>query len=602
MIGKKKTQVKTNKEIVVVKKKTQTKSATNNKEIVIKKKTIDKPTEKINSKLDKEKDKFSNELDAFLNKSKGINVASLAKREQAPYFFDTGNYALNWVVSDDFFKGLPGTKAIVVAGECLFYNSEIEILNMSTKIKYKGNIGELFEEIEVNLKEKFELDVLKDISQLNLFVRDENNDFTQIKKAIVKKKSGREIILANGIFIGCSNEHLICLNPKVSKECVKANEITLGTLIMTSEGLVNVIEIKEKEEQLVYDIQIDTETHLFKTLNGITHHNSGKGKSLMCDQFLGLAIGKHNGIAYKVEVEDAGGREFTAAIVGSDEIANKIKIVEPTIDDKGKFKPITIEKLTSFLNQLVQYQISKKSKTPVMVVIDSISQLTSDKEFEDVQKEKDTRDMTVQQKMRAFFRVLTQQQRLANLTIIGVAHMTANIGVMFGPKTVINAKGSGFTYASSLNIEVKGNKEIKGKGDTTIGYMMKLKTSKNRLTFKGREVWIKFYSYGGVDRYSGLCQVLSNYGIFKPSAKPDVNGFYKDSVSFVWKENKFKEKDLPSFIKNWKDGEEALLRSWMKELNDSFEAICKRDGVSEEDLLIDDSEDEIDSTIEEQLE
>lgn len=40
----------------------------------------------------------------------------------------------------------------------------------------------------------------------------------------------------------------------------------------------------------------------------------------------------------------------------------------------------------------------------------------------------------------------------------------------------------------------------------------------------------------------------------------------------------------------------------MKELNDSFEAICKRDGVSEEDLLIDDSEDEIDSTIEEQLE
>lgn len=446
MIGKKKIQTKTNKEIVIAKNKIQVKSAIHNKEIVIKKKTVDKVAEKINSKLDKEKDKFSNELDAFLNKSKGINVASLAKREQAPYFFDTGNYALNWVVSDDFFKGLPGTKAIVVAGE------------------------------------------------------------------------------------------------------------------------------------------------------------SGKGKSLMCDQFLGLAIGKHNGIAYKVEVEDAGGREFTAAIVGSDEIANKIKIVEPTIDEKGKFKPITIEKLTSFLNQLVQYQISKKSKTPVMVVIDSISQLTSDKEFEDVQKEKDTRDMTVQQKMRAFFRVLTQQQRLANLTIIGVAHMTANIGVMFGPKTVINAKGSGFTYASSLNIEVKGNKEIKGKGDTTIGYMMKLKTSKNRLTFKGREVWIKFYSYGGIDRYSGLCQVLSNYGIFKPSAKPDVNGFYKDSVSFVWKENKFKEKDLPNFIKNWKDGEEALLRSWMKELNDSFEAICKRDGVSEEDLLIDDSEDEIDSTIEEQLE
>ena len=396
-----------------------------NKKVILKtKEKLEKPiikkAIKEKTKENKEIDRFSNELDAFLNKSKGINVASLAKREQAPYYFDTGNYALNWVISDDFFKGLPGTKAIQVAGE------------------------------------------------------------------------------------------------------------------------------------------------------------SGKGKSLMCDQFLGNVI-KGNGMGYKVEVEDAGGREFTAAIVGSQEIADKIKIVEPSIDDKGKFKPITIEKLTSFLNQLVQFQITKKSKTPILVVIDSISQLTSDKEYEDVQKEKDTRDMTVQQKMRAFFRVLTQQQRLANLTIIGVAHMTANIGVMFGPKTVINSKGSGFKYASSLDLEVKGNKEIKGKGDTTIGYMMKLKTSKNRMTFKGREVWIKFYSYGGIDKYSGLCQILSNYGIFKPSAKPDVNGFYKDSVSFTWKDEKFKEKDLPNLIKNWKEGEEILLRSWMKELNDSYEAICRRE-------------------------
>ncbi len=578
-----------------------------NKKVILKtKEKLEKPiikkAIKEKTKENKEIDRFSNELDAFLNKSKGINVASLAKREQAPYYFDTGNYALNWVISDDFFKGLPGTKAIQVAGECHFFDTEIQILNDSTKTKFIGKIGELFEEIENELNEKFEIDVLKDISKLNLFVRDENDNFTHIKKAIVKKKSGRIITLANEMEIHCSDEHLICLNPKVSKECVKANEITLGTQIMTSEGLQNVIAIKEiEDEQLVYDIQIDTDSHLYKTINGVTHHNSGKGKSLMCDQFLGLVIGKHNGMGYKVEVEDAGGREFTAAIVGSQEIADKIKIVEPSIDDKGKFKPITIEKLTSFLNQLVQFQITKKSKTPILVVIDSISQLTSDKEYEDVQKEKDTRDMTVQQKMRAFFRVLTQQQRLANLTIIGVAHMTANIGVMFGPKTVINSKGSGFKYASSLDLEVKGNKEIKGKGDTTIGYMMKLKTSKNRMTFKGREVWIKFYSYGGIDKYSGLCQILSNYGIFKPSAKPDINGFYKDSVSFTWKDEKFKEKDLPNLIKNWKEGEEILLRSWMKELNDSYEAICRRDGLTDEDLLIDDSEDEVDESIEEQL-
>ena len=114
MIGKKKIQTKK-----TISKKTA------DKEIVIKK--VNKVALKAESKINKEIDRFSNELDAFLNKSKGINVASLAKREQAPYFFDTGNYALNWVISDDFFKGLPGTKAIVVAGECIGANTPLKI-------------------------------------------------------------------------------------------------------------------------------------------------------------------------------------------------------------------------------------------------------------------------------------------------------------------------------------------------------------------------------------------------------------------------------------------------------------------------------------------
>lgn len=427
-----------------VKNKKSTSKKPTSKKKAVSKKSISK--KKIVDKTTKALDKFTNDLDIFLNKTKGIQVSSLSQREQAPYYIPTGNYALNWIITDSFFKGLPGTKSMQIAGE------------------------------------------------------------------------------------------------------------------------------------------------------------QGKGKSLICDQFLGTNI-KNNGISYKVEIEDAGGKEFTAAIVGSQEIADKIRIIEPTVDEKGKFKPITVEKLTSFINQLVQYQIMKKSETPIIVVIDSISQLTSDKEFTDIQKDKDTRDMTVQQKMRAFFRVLTQQQRIANLTIIGIAHMTANIGVMFGPKTIINSKGSGFKYASSLDLEIKGNKDIKSKGDTTIGYMMKFKTTKNRFTFKNREVWIKFYTYGGIDKYSGLCQIMSDYGVFKPSAKADVNKIYKDSTTFTWNEYKFKEKDLPGLLQEL--GEEETLNVWMKELNDAFLAICKREGLTEEDIVIDSDDEETleeDESILEQIE
>lgn len=121
MIGKKKIQTKTQTRSKVV---NIVKNKQSKKEVLglIKKKEV-----KVDSKINKELDKFSNELDAFLNKSKGINVASLAKREQAPYFFDTGNYALNWVISDDFFKGIPGTKSIQVAGECLSSETKLKI-------------------------------------------------------------------------------------------------------------------------------------------------------------------------------------------------------------------------------------------------------------------------------------------------------------------------------------------------------------------------------------------------------------------------------------------------------------------------------------------
>ena len=326
---------------------------------------------------------------------------------------------------------------------------------------------------------------------------------------------------------------------------------------------------------------------------------SEKGKSLITDCWLGENI-RAGGISFKIDVEDSAGFAFTAKVVGSETVAKQIRLVSPKMLSKKKDKLdpadliITIERLTNIMNKIIDYQISKgKDKnSSVMIVIDSVSQLSTEKEITDIRAENDKRDMTATQRMRALFRAITQMLRHANVTIIGVAHLTANIGVMFGEKDVINAKGSAFGYASSLTLQAMSSKEIiDTKSGVPIGIKLKFKTKKNRLAFKGRDAFTYLYFDGGIDPYGGLAELMVQYGIAKSSAKPALDGGYKESVIFTYitedgKELKFKAKTAGKIIEE--NGGKILLEEIERRLNDSYKNKLKADGVSEEDLLTED--------------
>lgn len=413
------------------------------------KKLSKKPKEEMTSK-------FQNDLDSFLKNSLALDVDKLSEFEQVPFWIHSGNYALNWIVSEDMFNGIPGTKAILISGE------------------------------------------------------------------------------------------------------------------------------------------------------------EAKGKSLMLDVLLGENI-KAGGISYKVEVEDAGGEKFTSKIVGSNKVAEQIRIIAPDTQKavnkaKGDVKKIkdtdlviTIEKLTSILNKLIDFQISagdKRSKS-VFVGIDSLSQLGSDKEIEDIQAEKDKKDMTPQQKMRALFRAINQKLKDANVTIIGLSHLTANIGQMFGPKMALSAKGSGWKFGNSLTINCLSSKEIKdGKTGVAVGVKMKLQTTKNRITFKGKYIFMSMYFNHGIDPYSGIGELLVQYGLAtaggkiakeengkngkkngkeKKSVKPKLDGGYDNSTVFTYKPLEGKPISWKG-IGLWKqmnamDGPErvALLTEWNNRLNEKYQ-------------------------------
>lgn len=351
---------------------------------------------------------------------------------------------------------------------------------------------------------------------------------------------------------------------------------------------------------------------------------SGKGKSLLLDSFLGENV-KMGGASYKFDIEDAGTQDFTAKIVGSEKVAGKIRTITPsniTKETKEKNRVITIERLNVVLNKIIDWQISASSKKgkklkSVLVGIDSVSQLSSQKEIEDNLKEKGKKDLTSTQKIREMFRVITQQQKFANMTLIGLAQLTANIGVMFGPSKVENAKGSGFKYASSLNLQATTDKElsnsIKGGADIPIGIKMRFKTTKNRIEFKGRDAWVYFYFQGGMDRYGGLIELLSQYGVFTASSKPTVYGEYSETTTFEWvhpdtgevfkfgfTENKKGRISFPKYIQSLEEDErEYLLKIWNYQLNEIYEnqtkdweesILLESDDPEELDVLLEDGE------------
>ncbi len=472
----------------------------------------------------------------------------------------------------------------------------------------KMPIKDLFNIISKSTNHVFKDDEWLDLKDV-IKIQNENNEWINIKSLVQKTKNIVKIKFTNGIEKTISEKHLFGIYNSDGEWCFQfAGRLKPGNKIQIANNIALEVASVESQKmpQKVYDCEVDSETHLYQTSDGIINHNSAKGKSLLADVWLGENI-KAGGIGFKIDVEDAAGFKFTAKVVGSEDVAKQIRLISPKTLGMGKEKfdasklVITIERLTNILNKIIDYQLSKgdgRNKS-VLIVIDSVSQLSSDKEINDIRDEKDKRDMTAQQKMRALFRAITQMLRYANVTIVGIAHLTANIGVMFGEKSVINAKGSAFGYASSLTLQAMSSKELLDpKSGVPIGIKMKFKTKKNRMAYKGRDCFVYLYFDGGIDPYGGLVELMVQYGIAKASAKAALDGGYKDSVVFTYitdsgTELKFKANDTKKIIDA--NGGMDLLKEIETKLNDSFHNKLKEQGVTEIDLLAyDEMEEEVD--------
>jgi len=91
--------------------------------------------------------------------------------------------------------------------------------------------------------------------------------------AFIKKRDIINHIKFDKTEIKCGSKHKICINKK-TLECKFASKLKPGDILDYGDTSYTVTENIIYKEDFVYDLQIDSENHLYQTSNGLLNHNT----------------------------------------------------------------------------------------------------------------------------------------------------------------------------------------------------------------------------------------------------------------------------------------------------------------------------------------
>ena len=190
-------------------------------------------------------------------------------------------------------------------------------------------------------------------------------------------------------------------------------------------------------------------------------------------------------------------------------------IEERDIDTKRFIQlPVaTIQEFAQQASRVVDKHI-ESSGAPLLLCLDSLGMLSTDKEVEDITDGANKVDMTKARIVKGTFRVLTLKLAKAGIPLLVTNHTYKQIGTMF-PQDIMGG-GSGLQYAASTIIFLSRRKEKIG--TDVIGNIIHCKTFKSRLTKENKKVDVLLTYDEGLSRYYGLLELAEEAGIFKKVA------------------------------------------------------------------------------------
>jgi RecA/RadA recombinase len=174
---------------------------------------------------------------------------------------------------------------------------------------------------------------------------------------------------------------------------------------------------------------------------------------------------------------------------------------------------LTIEEFKTQALKIVNAYLEeeKDKRKPILMVLDSLGMLSTEKEMNDTAEGKNVRDMTKAQLVKGAFRVLTAKLGKAEIPLLITNHTYQVVGAYVPTKDL--SGGSGVKYAASTILFLSKKKDKTDDG--VIGNFITCKNYKNRFAKENMEVETRLNYETGLNRYHGLADLAVEYGIFK---------------------------------------------------------------------------------------
>jgi RecA/RadA recombinase len=178
----------------------------------------------------------------------------------------------------------------------------------------------------------------------------------------------------------------------------------------------------------------------------------------------------------------------------------------------------TVETFRTQAMQILEAYRKKKDQGKIIMFLDSLGNLSTKKEVEDVTAGNDKRDMTRAQLVKGAFRVLSLELGFLDVPLVCTNHVYDVIGSFFPTKT--GAGGSGPKYSASTILNLTKAKLKKSSADTeVVGSIVSCSTVKSRFTKPNTKAKTAINFNTGLDRYYGLIPLAEGAGVFTKEGK-----------------------------------------------------------------------------------
>ena len=235
-------------------------------------------------------------------------------------------------------------------------------------------------------------------------------------------------------------------------------------------------------------------------------------------------------------------------------------------------------------------QSDRDNRDKIIIMLDSMGNLSSEKEIEDTRKDKDTRNMSKQQMFKRYFSELTVRLNVLQVPLVLTNHVYEVIGAYVPTKEISGGSGGKYNASNTLNF-AKTDVKDKKTGEYYAS-LMTVQVKKSRKVRPRLKVNFILHYDKGIVPYYGLGDIAVKAGLAKETKKGA-------SKAYIIQDPKIPSEDWVTVLASKLDSKEGVgtimdeIDAWVREnfkLQNDLEADDVDAGLDDEDSDLEDSE------------